>query len=184
MARIIFPTITQPPLGTFPAIAQFEASWHQPWSEPVRTKPRLQTGLQQAFFPPGQIVPTDIAWYAPFTNPVRTKPRLPPSENPFFFFEPEPPVFEQMAWYQWLSEPKRFKKGLSPELQHYFEGPPRLLPTPTVFVTMNATEINTDVFLGAINVYTPSGITTSGAGARVSIMEVQVGGDPISIRET
>lgn len=183
MARIIYPTITQPPPSAFTAISQFEASWHQPWSEPVRSKPRLQTGLQQAFFPPGQLAPVNISWFAPLSIPVRTKPRLLAGQNPYFFFEPEPPILLSMAWYQSFAEPKRFKQGLPSQLQRYFEGPPRLLPTPTVFAVLSAVEVNSDVFLGAINVYDGSGSTTSGAGARVSIVEVKVGGDPVSVIE-
>lgn len=175
-------TTTAPP-GAFPAIAFFESAWHQPWSEPVRVKPALRTGLQQAFFPPAQIVPTTIGWFSLLSEPVRLKPRLPPGENPFCSFEPGPPVFDTIDWYGWLSEPKRFKLGLAPQLQHYFEAPPRLLPTFNITGIMSAKETNLDVFLGAINVYNASGITTPGTGAKVSISEQIVGGDPVSIRE-
>jgi len=52
-------------------------------------------------------------------------------------------------------------------------------------MVMNAIETNNDIFLGAINVYNSVTPTTSGQGARVSIVEVAgSGGDPVSIYES
>jgi len=54
-----------------------------------------------------------------------------------------------------------------------------------IFATMAATETNTDIFLGAINVFSGASPSGQGSGAQVSVVEVPVpGNDPVSIRES
>lgn len=166
-----------------------ESSWHQPWSEPLHPKPGLGAALQRAFTVDTAFVPNPRnlleGWYNWLSEPVRIKRGIPAVEQHFFEFEPEPPEFLDIPWYNWLAEPVRFPKGLKVYLQRAFIGPDRLLPTPTVFVTLNATETNNDVFLGAVLVYNSVTPATSGQGAKVSIIEVPTsGGDPVSIKES
>lgn len=82
-----------------------------------------------------------------------------------------------------FSEPLYPKKGLRFYLQRDLAWEPRTLPTPDITLILNATETNNDMFLGAINVYDGGGSSTSGAGAKVSIVEIGTGGDPVSIEE-
>lgn len=163
-------------------------SYYNPLSEPVRVKPGLRTALQQfdsLQVPVQPLVSSFIGWFNNLSEPVRVKPRLQAGLNPFFFYEPEFPEAMDMPWYNWLSEPVRLPRGLKAYLQQTTAYHPRILPTPNVTMRMAATEINTDVFLGAINVYDSATPSTSGQGAKVSIVEVPgSGGDPVSIRES
>lgn len=137
--------------------------------------------------PPPEII-TEDKWHFPWSEPVRFRRMLTGDIEAVFFppvQPPPPPDPGNMAWFAQFSEPLYPKSGLSARLQMFFTWPPRHLPTPDVTVTMAATEVDTDVFLGAINVYDATSSTTSGAGARVSIEEVSPSGtDPWSARES
>ena len=52
----------------------------------------------------------------------------------------------------------------------------------TVTGTMAATETNSDSLTIVINVYTPETSATSQAGAKVSVVEVGTGDNPVSIQ--
>lgn len=163
--------------------------WLIQLSEPVRQK-RINAALQAPFFAWGEFQfkeSTDAdKWYEPLSEPKRYPRILNTALQQAYIADPlaQVGIDKIMSkWFQPFQDPKRFKQGLQAQLQHYFEAPPRLLPNPSVTGTMAAREVNTDVFLGAINVYTPSSSTISGAGARVSIVEVKVGGDPVSVIE-
>jgi hypothetical protein len=69
---IIYPAyvIGQPPA----AETVTESRWHQPWSEPVRTR-ALATAAQQAFVGVPFITTATVPWFAPLSEPVRTPAR-------------------------------------------------------------------------------------------------------------
>lgn len=136
----------------------------------------------------GQIPPsgapetvTESRWHQPWSEPVRQKPGLranlqqPFATNANWIIDPSRETLR--GWYNWFSEPVRFKRGLPTPLQQSFTGPPRLLPRASVTMTIAATEVNTDVFLGAINVYTGTSTTVPGQGAQVSIEEIPIPGN-------
>ena len=87
------------------------------WSEPVRVKPGVQVGNQDALFfeeePPIEMM---AAWYDWLAEPIRLKPGVSASNQDALFFEEEPPIEMMAAWYDWLSEPVRQKKGLGSHL--------------------------------------------------------------------
>ncbi len=163
-------------------------SWYQWFSEPVRFKNGLGPHLQRfeiSLIPQQFVVSQSNPWFNWLSEPVRFKPRVLAADQPFFFFEPEPPEFLDIPWYANLAEPVRLPKGLRAQLQQFLAYHPRILPTPTVFVTMAATETNNDVFLGGVIVYSSVSPATSGQGAVVSVVEVPESGGtaPISIQE-
>lgn len=155
------------------------ASWIYPWSTPVRFKPAVLAADQPfaALAPTPPIV--SFAYYNWLTEPVRFKPGLATHLQQVTAIDTKPipnPVVLK-GWYNWWSEPVRFKIGLATHLQQTLAYHPRILPTPQVTATMNALETNNDVFLGGIYVYDSVTPATSGAGARVSIIEVAPDGD-------
>ncbi len=164
-----------------------ESKWHYPWSEPVRQKLGVRPGNQQfiSFFP-NPIV--SFGWNYGYQERPRFKPDLHASRQLAFTIDtnwiPSGATLLE-GWYNWYSEPVRYKSGLEAWLQQFLAYHPRILPTPQVTAIMAATETNNDIFLAAINVYSSVAPTTSGAGAKVSIVEISgSGGDPVSIRES
>lgn len=147
---------------------------------------RATTRFQyQAFARPTPIVVFPDRWNPVWSEPVRLPVGLKTHFQSFLAYtHREAPVdLRIIPWFTNLSEPVRSPVGLKFYLQREYWGPSRHLPTPDVTVTMAATEINSDIFLGAINVYDDGGSSTSGAGAKVSIVEIGLGGDPVSIEE-
>ena len=67
-------------------------------------------------------------------------------------------------------------------LGQYALGQFRTVTITSITATMSAHD-RTDQFLGAVTVY-DSSPTTSGSGAKVSIIELDTGGSPVSIRES
>lgn len=178
---------TEAPPGAFPPIQGF-ISWFQAWSEPVRFKPGLRAHLQTFATPqtPPQPNPRFLleGWYQPLSEPVRVKPGVRTGDQQFFFFEPEPPEFLEIPWFAPLSEPVRLPKGLKAPYQQFLAYHPRVLPPVNVTMTMAVTEVNNDVFLGTIIVYSSVTPAASGHGANVSVVEVPDGGTaPVSIQE-
>ena len=130
---------------------------------------------------------TESRWHQPWSEPVRLKPGLGAPLQYVTDVNPFPLPGDGITYASWhapLSEPVRLKPGLGAWLQAFAAA--TLVPDniiPDVVVTVTATEINGDVFLGAINVYDSGG--TSGTGeAKVSIAEVIPGNDPVSIEES
>lgn len=162
-----------------------ESTYHQGWSEPVRVKPALQTGIQQTLaFHPTPIVPND--WRQWLSEPIRLKPGLIAALQRFEAIDAQipPNVNTTLQGYNWWSEPVRDKPGLKAHYQQFLAYHPRMLPTPDVTATMAAIEVNNDEFLGAINVY-DSGGSGGSAGAKVSVVEISaITGDPVSIEES
>jgi hypothetical protein len=162
------------------------APWLYAWSEPVRVKPAVRTGLQQALaFNPQPVVPTD--WRQWLSEPVREKKGLKAYLQRDFTIDANfvPKSNTLLEGYNWWSEPVRQRPGLKTYLQQTTTMPLRVLPPVNVTATLRVTEINTDVFVGAVNVYKSATPTTSGQGAKVSIVEVPgSGGDPVSVRES
>lgn len=176
------------PASPFPEVV-FEDRWHYPWSEPVRQRQGLGPQYQQYNTLDTQQIPTNVgmAWFGWLSEPVREKPGLGAWLQKTIALDVpvQPPAATLIQWFGWLSEPVREKIGLKAELQRAFTGPERLMPPPDITMTMNAVEINNDVFLGAINVYNSVTPVTGGQGAKVSIVEVAAaGGDPVSIWES
>lgn len=161
-----------------------EPTWYQWLSEPVRFKRGPGAHLQRFEIP---FIPTTYdpsksnPWFSWLSEPVRIRPQLRTGDQAFFFFEPEPPESMEIEWYAWLSEPVRQKRGLKPPYQQFLAYHPRILPNPNVTARMATTELNSDVFLGALYVYTGSTTVIAGQGAQVSIEEIQIpGNSPVS----
>ena len=179
---------SEAPPGTFPAIAQFESAWHQPWTEPVRFR-RISAALATSGYN-NPNVPIEIAtqtlesrWHYAWSEPVRLKRGTHPSLQPFIAFI-NSTVFQldpRIVRYTPLSEPVRLKKGLGRHLQPTLAMPNRILPVPNVTLVMNATETNSDVFLGAMRALSLG----PPVKIRVSIREMDVpSGGLLSIEET
>lgn len=162
-----------------------DTRWFMPLSEPVQMRV-MPTAQMAPDFVIGAVPIIPDQFYQPFQDPVWEKPGLRASLQQFLALDAElPPTPAEFleGWYNWLSEPVRDKPGLKAALQQFFAYHPRVLPTPDVTMTMAATETNSDVFLGAVNVY-GGGTTATGGGATVSVIESGPGGDPISIEES
>lgn len=155
--------------------------WFESLSEPKRFKLPLPTGAAPAWI--GPFNPTvSFGWsWLEQPGPVRFKPGLGAHQQQSFTVDWElfPAVNELMPWYGWLSEPTRdLKVGLSARLQMTLAIPERILPTPNVRVTLDATETDGDIFSAGADVYQP--VNT----AVVSIEEIEVPGNAaMSIRE-
>ncbi|MBV8755404.1 MAG: hypothetical protein JO328_21330 [Hyphomicrobiales bacterium] len=88
-----------------------ESRWHQPFSEPVRSKiaPQLAvaliaSGLAYVEAPPFAERVTEDRWHQPWSEPVRTR-WLPPAQQQGLVPDPQPRV--SFSWWNWLSEPVR-----------------------------------------------------------------------------
>lgn len=97
-----------------------EAKWHQPWSEPVRFKPRLIAGANPALFQgPSQPV-VSFSWAYPWTDPVRQKVGLRASLQQAFTGDTITNItFRNPTWFAPLSLPVRVKPGLRGGNQQY-----------------------------------------------------------------
>lgn len=180
-------------LGVFTAETPVESKWHQPLSEPVRQKinPRqavveIASGLTYSNWLPTIF---EDSWHQPWSYPtkeMRRSPALLAGLQDYItpHFPIVPPGGGKNEWFNWWSEPVRLKKGLGVQLQKTLFAPERLLPPANVTMTMAATETNADVAVFAINVYDGASTTTTGQGAKVSITEIVVGGDPVGVRES
>jgi hypothetical protein len=154
------------------------------FSIPVWPKAGLPAHQQQFFttsFPFlgnwGENIPVS-KWIYPLNLPVRIKPGLHPALLQFFNIDAKwiKPTTAYGPWYQWLREPVRLKPGLHASLQQFLAYHPRLLPKPTVTITMAVTEINADVAEMSISIY------NAAASAKVSIVEIpQIRGGAASI---
>lgn len=122
--------------------------WFMPLSEPVRFRPGMSAWLQQSLaFNPQPFV--SFSWFEALSEPpVKHLQGLTPAQQQFTAFHPAPSPFVATGWYVPLSEPPRFKLGLAPPRQQFLAAPSRLLPTPTVFGVLAATETK-DTFLGS-----------------------------------
>jgi hypothetical protein len=185
----VFRTALQQTFATDPKPPRVDGRlwWLTPFTEPVRSKPRLATHHHQALAYVGaatQNAPNNnfaeqsyFSKYAyPWSEPVRQKPGLKPGlqqayTNDYILI-PIPP--EPRAYMLPLSEPVRKLEGLKWYLQQTTALPPRLLPTPDVTGVLDAVEINGDVALIGISVY-DGGVPGATASAQVSIIEIQAG---------
>jgi hypothetical protein len=105
----------------------FPDKWMQPLSEPVRLRPGLRAGQQQAhFFDPVPVV--SFSWFEALSEPVRSPPRSPAALYPNFFMQPAPSPFVASGWFMPLSEPVRFRPGLKAALQQFFTTDPTVIP--------------------------------------------------------
>ena len=173
---------TEAPLGTFQAIASFESTFHQPWSEPVRQK--INPVLAVALITSGLIAPVlnpntqitqnyESRWHQGWSEPVRIKPALRTGLHPFTNFVNVISIPDvRLVKFQWLAEPVRQKRGLLPWLQQTITTPPRLLPPANVTMTMAATETNTDTALFDFWVYTAPSPALDLTDVEVSITEI------------
>lgn len=105
--------------------------WGYAWSEPVRQKPGLKTGLQQAFIgltlePNTQIIQTyESRWHFAWSEPVRVRQQVPTGEQSFLIQGPvQTPEFVTVdKWgYAW-TEPVRQKIGFKAYLQQSLIAP-------------------------------------------------------------
>lgn len=158
-----------------------EDKWGFPWATPVRFKlePRAAIALMASGAFQSNWLPTifEGSWHYPWSQPVKEPLRLSTPNQRFFFAEPfsltgNDTTIEAKWHYAW-PEPIRlsYRQSIRLGSQQAYTGPDRILPTPDVTATMSAFEINSDIFLGAINVYDSGGTTSSNQGARVSITE-------------
>lgn len=153
--------------------------WFQMLSEPVRFR-AFKASLQQAYI--GWANPeVSFSWaWIEQPGPVRLKPGLRAPYHPYEAIDPSwiPRAEAYMAWYDWFSDPVRLPVGLKAWRQPYYFGPERTLPPADIFVTLDAIEVNDDVFSGALQVY------NTVFRASVSIKEIPYQGDAaLSIRE-
>lgn len=175
-------------INPFPRPAEISiATWFQGLSEPVRLKIGLRSSLQriELINPLPPVVLTTASWYIPLAEPVRLPKGLRPSLQQAFTIDPfiltRSEAVTEDRWHQPWSEPVRLPRGLKAWLQTYkasTDGPEFI---PDVTVTLNATEVNGDIFIAGIYVF--SGLPVR--RALVSIVEVPIpGNDPVSIRES
>lgn len=148
--------IASGPLYTFPPNfgAHNEDRWHQPLSEPVRTKPRLSAALNPFYFSEPFSLTNNVSsqesrWHFPWSEPIRLT----------------------------------FKKSIFAAQQKAWTGPDRYLPTANVTAIMAATETEDDIALASINVYNPQPVALIGVQTRVSIVEIAVDMSPVAISE-
>jgi hypothetical protein len=96
-----------------------EDQWHQPWSEPVRTKPALNAALQSTSVGPLQpIVSTEDRWHEPWSEPVRTRPFNTALQSTFTSIV-SPLITSEDRFHQPWSEPVR-QRPFNTALQPYF----------------------------------------------------------------
>lgn len=103
--------------------------WYAPLSEPVRTAPRLQTGLNPDFVYGDQKPVVTFSYYNWLTEPVRQKPGLGAHLQQFDPYQVpvQPQSNRLIQWFAPLSEPVRVKPrlqvGLNPFLFYQPEFP-------------------------------------------------------------
>lgn len=98
--------LAQNPNNFFPETVT-EDRWHQPWSEPVRSKSRA-TDLNQSVMPPQQ---TAISWFGPLSEPVRLKPRLRDGAQ-LFAAQPINPTVS-FSWFGAIDQPTLRKPAVA-----------------------------------------------------------------------
>jgi len=120
---------TEAPSAFISQVPTFESAWHQPWSEPVRTR-IIAVALIAAS---GAVVPPPvppglygISWYAPLNEPVREKIGLKAYLQKTNALEvPVQPLSSNLIqWFAPLSEPVRLKIGLKVQDQPFFQFEP------------------------------------------------------------
>ena len=136
--------LAQAPLASVPLAAQGGASspsqdmFSAVWSLPVRQKiaPRLAIALAASGLiapvlePNTQIIQTyESCWHQGWSTPVWHKPAVIAAEQAFFYFPPEPPIFDTVDWLTPFNEPVRQKKGLGSWLQQSFTQDTQPVPT-------------------------------------------------------
>ena len=90
-----------------------ESRWHQPWSEPVRTR-RFNAALQSVYTAPTTVVfkeeVTEDRWHQPWSEPVRKKPTV-AFQQYFAISEVVTPLIPATVadWVTRLTEPVRFR---------------------------------------------------------------------------
>lgn len=167
-----------------------ESRWHQPWSEPVRFRidPRAKIAIDSWLYrlvpaePFGED-PLESKFHFHWSEPVRLPKGLRPWYQQFECDDaipnPEPEHFAD-AWIPALTLPVREPVGLRAWYHPFLFQSPRMLATPNVFMTLDATEINDDVFSGGFVIGGP-GIST----AVVSIKEIPAqSGAALSVEES
>lgn len=177
--QMVQPDVFLPPQVSF--------SYYNWLAQPVKLRKEFLPTHQQMFWAgdtADTLLPRRLAtWFNPLSEPVRFPKRLRTDLHMVgtMEFTLQPNIAELVSWHNALSEPVRFKVGLKSWLQMTTAMPHRHLPTPDITGTMAATEINSDVFEGSINI--TDGVDTGGAvSARVSITEVDTLLAAISIR--
>jgi hypothetical protein len=133
MARFQYPSLTQPIFAGGESI--IEDKWHEPWSEPVRSRiaPQLAvaliaSGLAYVEAAPFAETVTESRWHQPWSEPVRVKPRLIDGAQQFLAPDPLPRV--SFGWFNWLTEPVRVKAALPVVEQRVFA----FEPTPIISI--------------------------------------------------
>jgi hypothetical protein len=115
-------------------------------------------------------------WHQPWSEPKRFKRILNPGLNLFnsmpFPLLPNPSNRIQ-GYYNWLNEPVWPKKGFKSHLQQTLAHPPLKINKPSVFLSMAATETNSDVMLFGIDIDPSPQTYVLIAGANVTINEIQ-----------
>lgn len=123
------------------------------------------------------VIPTTRigTWFYPWSEPVRKKPGLGTwlQQTTSLATPPFPNFVKTIPWFAPLNEPKRFKEWLHVSRMPFFWTTPEAI-LGDVFVTLNATETNTDSALFGITVYNlPSPPVVSFARTVVSIGEIK-----------
>lgn len=191
--RIQYQVLATTPFGVVEAIAKFESSWHQPWSEPVRfmVDPKRKVAIDSWLYRYVPISDTNESvlypkWGYAWSEPVRQKPGLGIRYQKVDYQDPAALLrpFTALTWHQWLTEPVRLPIGQKAQLQQDLYWHPRTLPTPNVVLTLAATEPNSDNPEFGMEVYVPPPVIPSQEGASVLITEIPANSNgAASIRE-
>jgi hypothetical protein len=104
-----------------------ESKWHQPWSEPVRSRiaPQLAVALIASGLAYVEAAPfaesvTEDRWHQAWSEPVvKARPRLAEAQQQFLAWQPAPSPFVASGWYAPLSEPVRIKPALPASAQQF-----------------------------------------------------------------
>lgn len=182
---ILYPAL-QEPTPQQQGETVFADKWIYPWSEPVRFRTLHTSLIVSGGLWHSQPIPPINPWFMPLSEPVREPQRLHAALNPYqgpFVLQPPGSATLILGWFTWLSEPVRELQGLRAPYQEVLAYHPRVLPTPNVTLTLDATETNTDDATFGINITASS--TASGTGsASVSITEIPaMSQGAMSIRE-
>jgi hypothetical protein len=131
-------------------------TWYSPLSEPS-VKYRLRTPEYRAFTSDTAVIPSSrfeadwhYAWSEPVRLPVGLKSYL--QQAPILAVPPFPTFQRTIPWLKPFDEPVRSKPGLAAQYQSFFTISPQPLAR-DIFLTLSATEVNTDSASFAIAVY-------------------------------